>query len=288
MSDSTETLVLDRPTSASRRAGRRAGRSVLRLLSWSWLLIALLVVWEWRFRASPSLFVPPVSDIFSTMHSEFFSGSASELFTTEELRSHMSASMSRAGRAWLIAVAIGITAGVLLGTSKIVREFGYPMVRFGMSIPSTALLPVALTLFGITDDMNVFLIVFGSVWVILINTMDGVRDLDETAVLTARSLHLSRRRTFFQVLLPGASPQIMTGLRVSIGIALILMVVSELFVASEGIGFYIVVNQRLFVFDNVWAGVFLLGLVGIVANGLFALIESRVLRWHIMAREHQD
>lgn len=256
------------------------------VFSWVWLLVGLLLVWEWRFRSNPSLFVPPVSDIFETMYHEFFSGPASDLFTTEAFRTSVFASMSRAGTAWLIAIVVGMTVGVALGTSKIVKELGYPLVRFGMSIPSTALLPVALTLFGITDRMNIFLIAFGSVWVILVNTMDGVRGLDETAMLTARSLHLSRRRTFFQVLLPGASPQIVTGLRVSIGIVLILMVVSELFVASEGIGFYIVRNQRLFEFDNVWAGVFLLGLIGIVVNAIFALIESRVLRWHIMAREH--
>lgn len=264
------------------------GRRVLRIVTTVWLLAALLLLWQWTASRSASLFFPPVSTILRTVREEFFSGSVGTLFTTETFRENVFASLSRAGRGWLCALVVGTTIGVIVGMSRNVALAVTPLIRFGMSIPATVLLPLAVVLFGVTSSMNVFLIAFGSMWVILVNTMDGVRHLDETSLLTARSLHLSRPRTFFKVLLPGASPQIFSGIRISIGIGLILMVVSELFAAASGIGYYIVFAQRMFNYNQVWAGVFLLAFIGILVNLIAVTIERRVLRWHIQSRSHNE
>jgi len=256
-------------------------RGARETLSSVWLLGLLLLLWQWQATASPSLFVPPVSDALQTLRTEWFSGPASRLFLSETFRDNAFASLARATQGWLVAAMVGVSLGVVLGVWRAAWEFANPLVRFGMSIPSTVLLPIAVVLFGITSSMNVFLIAFGSMWVVLVNTMDGVRSIDETAMLTARSLRLSRFRAFTRVLVPAASPQIVTGLRVSIGIALILMVVSELFAATEGIGYYIVYHQRTFQYRKVWGAVFLLAFLGVLLNGLFALFEAWTLRWHL-------
>lgn len=270
------------------RALGLTGRGLVRFATSIWLLVLLLLLWEWRATTSESLFFPPVSKILSTVHEQFFSGSASQLFLTDEFHDNVWPSLTRAGKGWLFAVVAGVGIGIVIGVWRNASLAVSPLVRFGMSIPATVLLPLAVVIFGVTDSMNVFLIAFGSVWVILVNTMDGVRNIDETTMTTARSLRLSRRRTFFSVLLPGASPQIFSGLRVSIGITLILMVVSELFAATSGIGYYIVYAQRTFNYPRVWAGVFLLAAIGILINIVYAVIERRLLRWHLQSRQRDD
>ncbi len=259
----------------------------VRLVATVWLLVLLLALWQWRATSRPSLYVPPVTDILQSVRDEFFSGPASRLFLSDTFFDNVWPSLGRAGRGWLFAVVAGITFGIVIGVSRVAAETFTPLIRFAMSVPATVLLPLAIVLFGVTDSMNVFLIAFGSVWVILVNTIDGVRNIDPTAMATARSLRLRRRTVFFKVLLPGASPGISAGLRVSIGITLILMVVSELYAATSGIGYYIVVAQRTFRFRQVWAGVFLLAVLGIVANLVFKLIERRVLRWYLQAQNRE-
>lgn len=251
-----------------------------RLIMSTWLIVAFGVGWEIWARWSPSLFIPTMGTILSTFADIWLSSDATRLFLSEQFWTDASASLTRAGLGWLFAAAAGIVGGVILGVWRPAAWFFDPMVRFGVSTPSTIFLPVAILIFGITSAMNIFLIAFGAVWVILINTLDGVRSLDRTTVLTARSLRLGRMRYLFKIVVPGASPQIFTGLRVSIGIALILMIVAELFAASEGLGFFISFSQRRFNYPNMWAGILLVGLIGIAANTLFAIVEARVLRWH--------
>lgn len=257
-----------------------ASERVVRLITSVWLLVAFFVVWEVWTTNSPSLFVPPMTDIVQRFVEVWLSSEPTQLFLSDQFWADGRASLFRALAGWALAAGFGIGFGLVLGMWRPAAWFCDPIVRFGIATPSTILLPVAILLFGITSWMNIFLIAFGAVWVILVNTTDGVRSLHRTTVLTARSLRLSRTRYFFQILLPGASPQIFTGLRVSIGIALILMVVSELFAASEGVGFYIVHSQRTFRYLDMWSAIFLLGVIGVVANLLFAAAERRILRWH--------
>ncbi|MDE0494783.1 MAG: ABC transporter permease [Acidimicrobiaceae bacterium] len=246
----------------------------------SWLIVAFGVGWEIWARWADSLFIPTMGTILSTFTDIWLSNDATQLFLSDQFWTDASASLTRAGLGWFFAAAAGIVGGVILGVWRQAAWFFDPIVRFGVSTPSTIFLPVAILIFGITSAMNIFLIAFGAVWVILINTLDGVRSLDRTTVLTARSLRLGRVRYLFKIVVPGASPQIFTGLRVSIGIALILMIVAELFAASEGLGFFISFSQRRFNYPNMWAGILLVGLIGIAANTLFAIVEARVLRWH--------
>lgn len=253
-----------------------------RLWSYSAGIIVVLALWEIGARQLQSLFVPPVSVIAVTFVDRWLSADPGSLFLSELFWTHGALSIRRASAGWLIGGALGIAAGLLMGASRPVQDFFAPVTRFGLAMPPTAMLPIAVIVFGLTSTMTVFLVAFGTVWPVLFNTIDGVNAIDDTVRRTAQSLHLNRRTTLTRVILPAASPPIVAGLRVAVGIALILVVIAELFASRAGIGYYIVFNQRTFQYDDMWSALALLAVVGVLANGLFALAEARVLRWQGM------
>ena len=258
---------------------------LLRPLQWVWLLAVVLLVWELLTRTvAQSLFIPPFSAIIRTFGSSWFAATPSTLFLSDQFREHVLPSLGRIAAGYAIATVIGSCGGVLLGVWRPAGAFFNPLIRLGMSIPVTALLPLAIVVFGITNSMNIFLIALGCLWPILINAYDGARGIDGTMALTARSMQLSRRRYFLNVLLPGASPSIVAGMRVSVGTAMVLMVVSELYAATTGLGYYLTQQQRLFRFPELWSAILLIALIGILANAAFALLERSALRWHHTSR----
>lgn len=277
MPDRSPTIV------AGRRIVGILGRAAVRV----WLLVALLVLWELWARNSESLFVPEVSAILTRCRELWFGGPATHLFLSDEFFEHVGPSLSRMLRGWAIAVAVALPLGIVLGVSRRAEWALSPVVRFGMATPSVMLLPLAIVVFGLGDSMNIFVVAIGCVWTILVSTIAGVRSVDRVALLSARSMRLSRLNAFRYVLVPGASPQIVAGLRVSLGIALIVMVSSELFAAAEGVGRFILSSQQAFRFLDVWAGIFLVGALGLIVNVAFGAGERRLLRWHYAARARQ-
>ncbi|TDB98527.1 ABC transporter permease [Actinomadura sp. 7K534] len=273
------------PLAGLAEAASSAGTALGRAAAYSWMVVLLLIAWEAASRLYQSPYFPTFSESAGAFFTNWFTTDASRGFVTEQFTTDLGNSMARAGQGWLISVVVGLCAGIALGVSARAAAVFNPLIRFGMSIPATALLPLAVVVFGVTDEMNVSLIVVGTVFPILINTMDGVQGIDRTVIMTARSMRMGKVRYFFTVLLPGASPQIISGLRVSLGIGLILMVVSELFAATNGIGYYIVLASRQFRYVDMWSGVLLIAVIGLLLNVAFALVEARVLRWHRESRK---
>jgi ABC-type nitrate/sulfonate/bicarbonate transport system permease component len=260
--------------------GRRTwGEGARETLERLWLIVFLLLVWEVLARWAGSLFVSPPSRIAVQAFEDWVrvpaSGWADHLAVA-----HVLPSLWRMTLGWTIAATVGVAVGVLLGLFRTASELLAPMVRFGMSIPPPALLPFSIVLLGIGDAAKVFLIAFGCLWPVLLNAIDGARSVDPTLRRTAQTLRLTRRSTLRFVILPAAAPQIFAGLRVSLSVALILMVVSEMFAATSGVGFLIVNAQRSFRTLPMWSGIFLLAVLGVSLNKLFLYGERRVLRWH--------
>jgi ABC-type nitrate/sulfonate/bicarbonate transport system permease component len=141
-----------------------------------------------------------------------------------------------------------------------------------------------MTLFGIGFTMKVAIIAFAALWPTLLNTLDGMRGVDPVQLDTSRVLGLPKTRRLWEVVLPAASPQIVAGLRNSLQVAIILMVVSEWVASTDGIGYYIVNAQESFDYLGMWSGIIVLAIIGTVANLLFVLAENRVLHWHYGAR----
>lgn len=188
-------------------------------------------------------------------------------------------SLARLLAGWLGAVVIGVALGTALGLSARARDYADPVIGFLRSIPPPALLPLFILLLGIDDAMKVTMITFGVVWPILLNTVDGVSSVDFLHRETARVYRLPFRDELRHILLPAAAPKIFAGLRVSLSIAVILMVISEMVATVNGVGFELVQAQRSFRTLDVWATIVLLGVIGYALNALLAVVEGRVLRW---------
>ncbi|WP_103336412.1 ABC transporter permease [Amycolatopsis sp. CA-126428] len=263
----------------SGRVGRRAARGAATVLR-NWLLFALLVVvWEFAARAGGSTFFPPPSKIAGTAAKLWFTGPASHLFLTDAVFDNVFPSLGRTLGGWALAAVVGIVLGVLLGRSATAMDYAGPLFAFFRSIPPPTLIPVFGVLFGLSSGMQIGSIIFGAVWPVLLNTVDGVRSVDQVKVETARSFRTPKGYWLGMVVLPAAAPKIFAGLRVSLSISLLLMVVSELVGAYNGIGRSLLNAQQDFDFPTMWSWLVLLGILGYVFNTIFLAAERRVLAW---------
>ena len=194
-------------------------------------------------------------------------------------------SLYRLGVGIIASIALGIAAGTVIGLLPWLRELTEPVLEFFRAIPPPALIPIVMLLLGITDTMKVAVIVSGAVWPILLNTIDGVRATDSVMTETADAFRITWWQRLWFLVLPAASPRVMAGVRQGLSVALILMVISEMFASSSGLGYRIVYFQRNFLIAESWSGIVLLGLVGVFLAVLFGLVERRVLRWYHGMRE---
>jgi sulfonate transport system permease protein len=252
-----------------------AGRALSRALTRVWLFAAAIAVW-WTWSAgSKSLYFPPLSSILHTLWTQWVTGSA---------RAELASSLEHLAFGYAIAAVTGIGLGALLWSLRYAREATQPYAYFLYVLPAPVLVPAAMTLFGIGFTMKVVLIAFAAVWPTMLNTLDGMRGVDQVKLDTARVLGLSRSRRVFEVVLPAAGPQIVAGLRNSLQVAIILMVVSEWEASTDGIGYYIAAAQQSFDYLGMWSGIIVVAIIGTVANLLFVAAENRVLHWHYGAR----
>jgi ABC-type nitrate/sulfonate/bicarbonate transport system permease component len=173
---------------------------------------------------------------------------------------------------------------VALGMSPLVRRVASPIVEFLRAIPAPALLPFALLVLGVGNSSKIFVIAFVCLWPILLNAIDGVSGVDPTLVDTGRVYRIPARDRLTRVVLPAAAPQIFAGMRTSLSLALILMVISEMVASSNGIGYFVLQSQRSFAIPEMWSGIILLGILGYLFNAVFLLLERRALAWHRGAR----
>jgi ABC-type nitrate/sulfonate/bicarbonate transport system permease component len=237
--------------------------------------LLVLVVWGLWSAGSDTYYFPPLTDILSTF---------ADTWLFERVGSDVVPSMVRMGLGFGIAAFVGIGAGLLLGLSARGRRAAAPIVEFLRAIPPPALLPFAILVIGVGNSMKIFIIAFVCLWPILLNTIDGVTGVDPTLNETTRVYGIAGRDRLWRVMLPAASPQIFAGLRTSVSLALILMVISEMVASTNGIGYFVLQSQRSFAIPEMWSGILLLGILGYALNGAFVLIERRALRWHRGAR----
>jgi ABC-type nitrate/sulfonate/bicarbonate transport system permease component len=267
----------------------RRERGVNGLLLRSAVLVPALVAWEVATRLAGSAFFPPPGEIAAAGARLWFSGPVGQAFLADTVYEDVLPSVVRVLTGWLIAVALGVTAGIALGRSRLALDYVGPQLAFARAVPPPTLIPVFLVLFGIGTTMQIATIAFGALWPVLLNAADGARSLDSVQEDTARSLRTPLAHRIMMVVLPAALPKIFAGLRLSLSIAVLLMVVSELVGAANGIGYELIFAQRQFDFPVMWAWIALLGLLGYGFNTLLLAVERRVLRWQpSRAREAAD
>lgn len=255
---------------------RRPSRFVERWL----LLVVLIGIWQLAAASSNSPFFETPADIGQRVYELWFSGPWHDAFLTEAARADLLPSLVRLLLGWAIACVLAIVLGLALGMSRTLSDYVDPPIEFLRAIPSAALIPLFLIVLGSGDSMRVWMIATGVVWAPLLNTVEGVRTVSAVQLDTGRAFRVGRLARLTHIVLPSAAPKIAAGMRVALSQALILMVLSELVVSTNGIGHALIAAQRDFKFVDMWAGMVLLGVLGFLLNRAFSSIEGRVLGWH--------
>lgn len=197
------------------------------------------------------------------------------------------ATLSAAAIGLLIAVAVAVPLGVILGSSLPTYRAMSALIELIRPVPSVAVIPVALLLFGFASTMKIFLVVFAALWIVLFNTIYAVRDVDPVLKDMARVYGVSRLRILLVISLRSALPFIYTGLRIAVTAALIVTISAELLAGGgEGLGRWLRAyeetgNQRQYVF----AGAFMIGVIGVLLNFLLDVGERRLFPWSIAVRD---
>ncbi|MFD0307039.1 ABC transporter permease [Streptomyces sp. NPDC127119] len=251
-------------------------RVLLRLLLVVALPLLLVLAWWYASDGSTDIYWPPLRTILSTFP---------DVWTGERLHDDVLPSVLRLSAGYACAAVAGVALGTVIGSYRRVRAVCEPVLEFLRAVPPPVLVPVIMLFAGIGDTMKVVVIASGCVWPILLNTVEGVRAVDSVMSETARSYGVTGVARLRYLVLPAASPQIFAGLRQALSIGIILMVISEMFAASNGLGFTIVQFQRGFAIPDMWTGILLLGLLGFLLSVVFRLVERRVLGWYHGARD---
>lgn len=246
-------------------------RLLLRVFYVVALPIVLVAVWWAASDGSTNPFWPPLRTILKTFP---------DVWTGERLRADVLPSLWRLAAGYALAAVAGIAIGTVVGSYRRVRAVCEPVLEFLRAIPPPVLVPVIMLFAGIGDTMRIVVIASGCVWPVLLNTVEGVRAVDPVMLETARSYGITGMARLRDLVLRSASPQIFAGLRQALSIGIILMVISEMFAAGDGIGFTIVQFQRSFAIPDMWTGILVLGLLGFLLSAAFRLVERRVLAWY--------
>ena len=255
--------VINRLTSIEKEAGKWV--SVITVFS-------IVVIWELVCRSGmvSELFLPAPTSILITAWDMLISG---ELIVNGE------ASLLRIIMGFLLGSIAGILIGLLLGFSKLADAMGNPVIYALYPIPKLALLPLIILWLGIGEVSKISIIALGVFFPVVINTYSGVRNLDPLLIKVAVSFKATKYRIIRKVILPGAMPVIFAGLKLSAGIALLLLVAPEMIAAKEGIGAMILHYGDLMLTTKLMVGILTLSLVGVIFNHFLQWMERRMIPW---------
>ncbi len=234
--------------------------------------IAILLLWELdrRMEWVPPLFLPAPSAILSEGWT---------MVKTGVIFKHILASLSRILWGFLIACSLGVLVGILIGFFSIPEAVGNPIIAATFPIPKIAILPLLILWLGIGEASKVAVIALGVFFPMVINVYTGVKNVDPLLIKAALSLGSNRTRIIRKVILPSILPMIFAGMKLGIGIALLLVVAAEMVAADAGIGFMILTAADLMQTKKLMVGLILLSLLGIFFNWLFQKLERFFIPW---------
>lgn len=237
------------------------------------LILAILALWEVSVRAGwvDSISVP----LFSGVLERWW-----ELMQDGVLLTETWSTLWRMFVGYVLAIIVGVLLGLAMGYFRVMYNLLEPLTEILRPMPSPAYIPIVILFLGIQDSMKIFIIFFACLWPILLNTYSGVASVEPVRVNTARTFQLSHWQMLRKVIVPASAPLIFTGLRISLAIALIVAIISEMIASNDGLGHFILFSQRSFRVEEMFAGTITLGAVGYALNWLFVRLEHHVLRWH--------
>ncbi|WFU50954.1 ABC transporter permease [Sinorhizobium terangae] len=250
----------------------RASVKLRNWLSRYGLLAAFLVFWQAASSSgwiNPAVF-PPIDAILSALWRGVFGGA---------LLDDIAISLQRSGLAFVAAMVVAIPVGLFMGQVRPIEQALDPILQLFRQTSALALYPVFILLLGLGEASKVFVIFWATLFPLLLNTISGVKEVDSKLIEMARVYGASRATVFRRVVLPGAIPSIFVGLRLSATTALLLLIASEMIGANKGVGFQVMNAQYNFQIPLMFAAIFILAGLGLIANYALVFAQRRLCRW---------
>ncbi|UPJ71862.1 ABC transporter permease [Bradyrhizobium sp. 187] len=246
--------------------------------AWLWragsviVVVCLGLLWQWvtdQHFISP-VFLPGLDRVGQALARGLSSG---------DLTPKVLATIERMLWGWFIASLIGILLGAMIGISPRLKSYLAPILEFLRPLPASAIVPVVIALLGLTDAMILSVVGFGALWPVLLATVHGFSAVDPRLYEVGRALRMSKFATIYKIALPSAMPDILSGMRLSLTVALILSVVCEMISGREGLGNWILLSARFFRSADLYAGVLLLGLIGYASAFILSAVDGNMFAW---------
>lgn len=256
----------------------KSTKTITSILAQLWLPIVIVVALWFLTAAKSSFYFPPLSVMLGHLWDGLTRGS---------LVKDLVFSVTNIVAGVAIATVIGVGLGIFIGEHKTLQQATAPLLDFARATPTVAFVPVIILTLGIGALPKIFLIFLGTLWPILLNTISGVRGINPAIRETARSYRIPLRLRLFKVVLPGASPQIFAGVRIAVSVAVVLMVVSEIYGSPIGLGNFILESGSSFKVADTWAGTILIGILGYVLSLLLLGAEYLTLGWYFQRSPRQ-
>ncbi|MDT2023478.1 ABC transporter permease [Methylocella sp. CPCC 101449] len=243
-----------------------------KLLAWSPLII-LLIAWEATTRAGlfTPFMLPSLSSVFGRIADDYASG---------DLMLSIGTTLWRALAGFAISAVLGVALGILISQYRLMRWFFDPIISVGFPMPKIAFLPIMILWLGLFDVSKITMIAFNAIFPVVTATIAGIEGVEKQVIWSARNLGTSRQRLMWDILLPAASPQILTGLQVALPIALIVGVLTEMAMGGYGVGAVMQTASRMADSPGVFAGIIEIAIVGYVLVRLMNMVRRWLLRWH--------
>lgn len=238
--------------------------------------IILFLAWWIVSASSTDAFFPPLAEILKHFR---------ELWLFAHFMTDIVPSLANLTAGFLIGGGVGVLLGVALGRVRMLSWLFSPVLDFWRAIPPVALVPIIVSLMGFGNETRIFTIALAALFPTLISTIDGLRAVDPQLHEVSRVYGLSRSDRLFSVLLPAAGPRIASGLQVSLQVAFVVMIASEMLGSSNGIGAMTLLAQQSFAIADMWAGIVLLGVIGYLTNLIFNVLRNRALRWYVRSQQ---
>ena len=250
----------------------RASRDIKRLLIYFISPAAVFVVWEICARTGvlDVRFFPAPSEIF--YHLLFVS-------PDEGILMDIVFSVYRISVGYIVGCSLGVMLGVGMGLSHFLRMMFYPLILVTYPVPKIAILPLIMLIFGIGDLSKIVVVVIGSFFLVLMNTLHGVDSLAQIYHDVAKVYKISRHNFILKIVIPGSLPSIFTGLKLAIGYSLVIVVAAEFSGADKGIGYLIWQSWETFSIKSMYAGIFVIGVLGFIFSYTLDLLERKMVPW---------
>lgn len=277
-------MTIALPGTAGRtHAARRAGSFLLRLLTsplLGWLGVGLFFA-LWQYATTTGLVTSANLPSLDRIGAAWLNA-----IQNQKLLSEVLVTLSRVVVGFVLAAVTGVALGFLMGLSLIGRHALEPFVELLRPLPIVAWIPLAILAVGIGFEMKVLVAFVAALFPTLLNAQAGVMAVSRTMRETAATYRLSAWSRLWEVYLPAASPSILTGLRLGLGLALVIAVVSEMIAGNDGIGFFIINSQQTFQITLIYAGIFTLGIIGYLLNYILVLVTRIFFSWADNPTEH--